>query len=96
MKKIIFGLSLLGTMALLISCGGAKGDPETIKVWEEIVAKGCACATTDCLYEIKVQDKSIVTWIKETKTDNMTEEEKTKYYSLYQQYGDCERKLSGK
>ncbi|MCP4439142.1 MAG: hypothetical protein GY810_09390 [Aureispira sp.] len=88
-------LVLAALTLFLASCGGGpKGDPATVAAWEEIAEKGCACADKDCLFDIKVKDKSIMKWTMNTKTEDMTEEEKTSYRTARDKYMTCEKALT--
>lgn len=94
MKKLLNFLSISVVLSLAaIACGkgksGGAGDPNMVAAVKEIVEKGCACKTKDCLFAIKVQDKSIMQWYGANQS-KMTEDEKTATNANWRKYNECE------
>lgn len=95
-REVIAFLALaFAAMCFLTACGEKKGDPATVKAWEEIAKKGCECADTDCLYAIKVQGKGIMKWVTDTDVSKMNEKELQRYQKARAKYSACEKSITG-
>ncbi len=94
MKKII--LVVVIPLIQLVSCTPVpKGNPELVKQVEKVAELGCACLNTSCLHKIKVAGKGVVAIIS-AKLDDLTKEEKDRFYTASKQYMACESALRKK
>lgn len=92
MKKQI----ALFLMGFCLACGSSpKGNPELVQQAEKVAELGCACQDIKCLYDIKVDGKGVAAIIM-AKTDDLTKEEKDKFFAAARKYNDCERALNEK
>jgi hypothetical protein len=90
-KSVVIALAFVFVCgSLMIGCKSKpKGDPELLAAVEDIAKTGCKCKDRKCLFDVKVKDKSIIQW-RMVKTDNLTDDEKKKYYDAWKIYTDCE------
>lgn len=94
MKKNIAFLACLWS---LVACETApKGNPALVKQAEKIAELGCKCQDVKCLQDIRVEGKSVIIVLQKSKLEELTKEEKEKFYAASRKYMDCEHNLTEK
>lgn len=94
MKKHLF-FSFIGCFVLACEAP-PKGNPQLVAQAQQIAEQGCKCQDIKCLYDIRVEGKSVIQVLQKSKLDELTKEEKEAFYKASRQYMDCEHALNEK
>ena len=92
--KILF-CGLLACCLAACASESKKGNLDLVRQMEAVAKEGCACQDVACLHNIRVEGKSVIA-VMRAKLDDLTAEEKKRFYKASNEYMKCESALNQK